>query len=89
MLGMEHVGDMGCRRASNAFDRIKGLPPLAMRNTSTYKPWAMWVEHVSGVEEAVSIGGKDCASMDKGMSGTSNGYMAKDVPGEEANASVG
>jgi hypothetical protein len=89
VLGMEHVGDMGGRRASNAFDRIKGLPPLAMRNTSTYKPWAMWVEHVSGVEEAVSIDGKDCASMDKGMSGTSNGYMAKDVPGEEANASVG
>jgi hypothetical protein len=43
----------------------------------------------AGVEEAASIGGQDCASMDEGMSGTSNGYMAKDVPGEEANASVG
>ena len=28
-LGMEHVGDMGGRRASYAFDRIKGVPPLA------------------------------------------------------------
>ena len=29
VLGMEHVGDMGGRRASYAFDRIKGVPPLA------------------------------------------------------------
>ena len=43
----------------------------------------------SGVEVAASIGGKDCASMDEGMSGTSNGYMAKDVPGVEENVSVG
>ena len=28
-LGMEHVGDMGGTRASYAFDRIKGVPPLA------------------------------------------------------------
>ena len=29
VLGMEHVGDMGGRRVSNAFDRIKGVSPLA------------------------------------------------------------